>query len=100
MFHATAPPPTNPEVDLHLPDIDFEPAPTHTDLSDAPAPDTPDAVMAEPEMPEPEMPEPVLPDLDLPGSGPVDSDPASAPVSNGSFGRESLDAGEEQPATG
>ena len=96
VFHATAPPPTNPEVDLHLPDIDFEPAPTHTDLSDARDPDStlPDAGRPEPEIPEPQMPEPEiidpetpgpemrepdLPDLDLRDSGMVDSDRASAP---------------------
>ena len=92
VFQATAPPPTNPEVDLHLPDIDYEPAPTHTDLSDARDPDLdPGCRDAEPEMPEPEMPEPEiiepetpgpemtepdLPDLDLPESGTVDSDRA------------------------
>ncbi|MDQ5893863.1 MAG: hypothetical protein QG596_124, partial [Actinomycetota bacterium] len=66
VFQATTPPPRNPEVGLHLPDIDYDPATTHTDPAEArvpepgpPAQEMPDHLMPEPETPETELEEPV-----------------------------------------
>ena len=81
VFQATAPPPTNPEVDLHLPDIDYEPAPMYTGPSDALTPDLdlPDTEMTEPEMTDPELAESEMTEPEIP---------------------EPMSAGEEQPARG